>query len=299
VKLAAFYSDSPYASWGQSRGFGRALRRMGHDVVEIAVPPVKSIGKAKADAINKPIEDCDAAIVSGPEHLERWIKTFYPRWDSYTFPKIAWYHESFIREDYSLDFSDYERRYTHHFFPDARDAEKFKGEHLSLGIDTEIFHDLRTQPRDVEVAFIGLLYEKRARFLEEVKPHLGDIKVRVASGNVLVQDLDGINVEKSTELLADQYRRIQVFVTFPSLSNVLVAKVLETMACGCTLVAPTQPVHLEKYYAYETPAECAKQIKRALTNPIGACAAKEAKKHSIESRFETLLEKAGLQCVTA
>ena len=272
---------------------------MGHDVVEIAVPPVKSIGKAKADAINKPIEDCDAAIVSGPEHLERWIKTFYPHWDSYSFPKIAWYHESFIREDYSLDFSDYERRYTHHFFPDARDAEKFKGEHLSLGIDTDIFHDLRTQPRDVEVAFIGLLYEKRARFLEEVKPHLGDIKVRVASGNVLVQDLDGINVEKSTELLADQYRRIQVFVTFPSLSNVLVAKVLETMACGCTLVAPTQPVHLEKYYAYETPAECAKQIKRALTNPIGACAAKEAKKHSIESRFETLLEKAGLQCVTA
>jgi len=271
---------------------------MGHDVTEIAIPPVRSISRAKLEKIIKPIDDCEAVIVSGPEHLDRWIKQFYPQWDKLKIPRIAWYHESFIREDYTLDFESYKSRYDVHFFPDERDAAN--GHHLPLGVDTVFFHDFTTTPRDVEVAFIGLLYEKRARFLQEVKEHLGNsVSIRVCPGNILVTDLDGINITASTKLLADQYRRIQVFVTFPSLSNVLVAKILESMACGCTLVAPKQPVHLEKYYSYETPAECARQIKRAITNPIGTCAAKEAAKHSMESRFETLFQKAGLECVTA
>lgn len=306
MKIAAFYSDSPFAGWVQTHGFAEVLERMGHEVVRIAIPPVTQVTKELAEKVNKPIDDCDLIIVSGPEHLRKWIIAFYPQWNSLKIPKVAWYHESFVREDYTLDYAHYEAMFDYHFFPDRSDADKYKGEFLPLGVDTEMFSPHPAVERDIDVAFIGLMYPKRARFVGELKPHLGDIHIKYLIGcqserglipSIGVWDADGLNIRRSMQLLAETYRRIKVFVTFPSLSNVLVAKVLESLACGCKLVAPKQPVEIGYYYPYESPYECAEQIHNALqyseTNEKYV-----VKHHRMELRFEQIFEKVGM-CQTS
>ena len=306
MKIAAFYSDSPFAGWVQTHGFGDVLERMGNEVVRIPVPPITQVSREIADRVNKPITDCDLAIVSGPEHLRKWIAHFYPDWASLNMPKVAWYHESFLREDYSLDYTHYEKMFDFHFFPDRADAGKYGGEFLPLGVDTAIFNPLSSwQPgtieRTIDVAFIGLMYPKRARFVEELQPHLGDIRIQYKTGcqsergiipAIGVWDFDGLNIRRSAELLAETYRRIKVFVTFPSLSNVLVAKVLESTACGCKLVCPKQPVLVRGAFEYENAYQCAQKIRAALDSRESH----EPDDHRMELRFEKIFAKVGL-CV--
>jgi len=305
MRIAAFYSDSPFAGWVQCEGFADVLKRMGHDVVAIPVPPITQVTKAIADRVNKPIDDVDMVIVSGPEWLRKWIQHFYPGWDKLKCPKVGWYHESFVRDDFTLKYEDYERMFDFHFFPDKSDAEKYGGEFLPLGVDAEIFN--RTTgcfypERDIEVGFIGLMYPKRAEFVKELTPHLGDIKIRYMTAcqserglipAIGVWDADGLNIRRSMHLLAETYRRIKVFVTFPSLSNVLVAKVLESMACGCQLVAPKQPVELHGYFPYEGAYQCAQAIRNACEVPF---AQNDALSYRMENQFSQIFAKVGL-CV--
>ena len=310
MKIAAFYSDSPFAGWVQAEGFVDVLKRMGHDVTAIAVPPVTKISQQDADRINKPIDDCELLIVSGPEHLRKWIAAFYPHWSKLKAARIAWYHESFVREDYSLDYAHFEKMFDYHFFPDKNDAKKYKGDWLPLGVDVEMFNRTTgcTYPeRDIEVGFIGLMYPKRARFVEELQPHLGDIKIQMRYAcqserglipAIAVYDWNGLNVRRSMLLLAETYRRIKVFVTFPSLSNVLVAKVLEALACGCILVAPEQPVSLP-YYSYSGAYQCAERIREALKEPRDGSEYVRTV-HRMELRFEEIFKKVGVaECISA
>lgn len=311
MKIAAFYSDSPYASWSQSRGFAAVLRRMGHEVVEIPVPPAKQVTRSQVERINKPLDGCELVIVSGPEHLKDWINQFYPQWNSLKIPRVGWYHESFeAREDYKLVYQNFEGMFDFHCFPDADDAAKFKGLHLPLGVDVEMFQgDCGCPPngccsrcndvRDIDCAFIGLMYPKRQRFLEELKPHLQGVPLRVANGNILVHDFDGINVQRSTELLAETYRRIKVFVAFPAVCNVLVAKILESMASGCYLVASKQPVYLKNYAPYSDAKGCAREIRKALERDSyrerGAAEGcrEVSDHHRMELRFEEIFKTLG------
>ncbi len=307
MKIAAFHSDNIYSGWVQAQGFAEILTRMGNEVVSVPVPArTRKISKAMADKINKPIDDCDLTIVSGPEWLSKWIQTFYPHWNALKMPKVGWYHESFVREDFKLDFKHYEKMYDFHFFPDKADAEKYGHPWLPLGVDTEIFSTQPVVERDIPVAFIGNMYPKRARFVESLKPFLGDIDIVMRYPNqtdgewtipaICVYDFDGLNVRRSAELLAEAYRRIKVLVTFPALSNVLVAKVLESLACGCALVAPKQPVNLRGHYDYETPEQCAKQIRSALANydPDSNASLLVDHSHRMELRFEQIFERVGL-----
>jgi len=151
------------------------------------------------------------------------------------------------------------------------------------------------------------MYPKRQRFFEELKPNLKDVKLRVANGNILVHDFDGINVERSTDLLAETYRRIKVFVAFPSVCNVLVAKILESMACGCYLVATEQPVELKSYATYSNGKGCAREIKEALAVPsyrerVARAGVEEVNKnHRMELRFEKIFQLVGAksECVSS
>jgi len=308
VKIAAFYSDSPFASWTQSRGFGAVLRRMGHEVTEIPVPPGNKVTSSQVAKINKPIHDCELVIVSGPEHLKDWINQFYPQWNSLKVPKVGWYHESFsAREDYKLQYGNFEGMFDFHFFPDKDDAAKYKGEWLPLGVDTDMFHPLCPDTsgcggehgRDIDSAFIGMMYPKRQRFYSELKPLLAGIPFRVNTGNVVVHGIDGMDVERTAILMAETYRRIKVFVSFPAICNVLVSKILESMACGCYLVAPEQPVELKSYAAYSNAKGCAREIKEALAVPayrerMARAGVEEVNKnHRMELRFEAIFAAVG------
>lgn len=299
MKIATFYSDSPFASWAQSRGFAAVLRRMGHEVVDIPIPPTQRVTVSQVARINKPIEDCELILVSGPEHLRDWINQFYPQWNTLKAPKVGWYHESFIREDYSLNYENFRSMFDYHVFPDKDDAGKYKGEWLPLGVDTEMFWcGNPPDGRNIDCAFIGLMYPKRQRFYEELKPFLKGIPLRVANGNILVHDFDGINLERSTELLAETYRRIKVFVAFPSVCNVLVAKILESMASGCYLVAAEQP-GIKNYAKYSDAKECAKEIREALElapyrERIARAGCDEThQNHRMELRFQKIFQLIG------
>lgn len=318
MKIAAFFSDSPFASWGQSHGFAAVLRRMGHEVADIPVPAgyrqMRQIKRAVLDKINKPIDDCELILVSGPEHLKGWIEQFYPQWVKLEAPKVGWYHESFVREDYTLNFDDYRSMFDFHVFPDADDAKKYGGTHLSLGVDAEMFRTAEMFPpsnpywtdpngfwksnrRDIDCAFIGLMYPKRQRFYEALRPHLNGLAIKMPPGGVLVHDMDGMNVQKTAELLAEQYRRIKVFVAFPTLSNVLVAKPLEAGACGCAVV--TDKSHgLKNVVTYDEqrPETLVDIVRHLLTND----AAREQlardlceevhREHRMELRFEKIFK---------
>jgi Glycosyl transferases group 1 len=304
MKIAAFFSDSPFASWGQSRGFAAVLRRMGHEVVDIAIPPTNKVTRSQVERINKPIDDCELILVSGPEHLRDWINQFYPQWSTLKAPKVGWYHESFVREDYSLNYENFRGMFDFHVFPDKDDAEKYQGEHLPLGVDTDMFSSLCPDTsdcdgehgRDIESAFIGLMYPKRQRFYEELKPFLKGIPLRVNTGNVIVHGIDGMDVERTAKLMAETYRHIKVFVTFPAVCNVLVAKILESMASGCYLVAPKQPVELKNYAGYSTAKECAREIREALAanvycEKIARQGCEEVhREHRMELRFERIFK---------
>ncbi len=273
------------------------LKRMGHDVVAIGVPPVTQISKEAAAKVNKPIDDCDLILVSGAEWLRKWILAFYPNWQHLKAPKVAWYHESFVREDFTLDYKNFEGMFDFHFFPDKGDAEKYQGTFLPLGVDTFMFNTQPKSERDIEVGFIGLMYPKRAQFVQELTPHLGDIKIKYMTAcqserglipAIGVWDASGLNIRRSMELLAETYRRIKVFVTFPSMSNVLVAKVLESLACGCVLVAPKQPVSLD-CLTYEGAYQCAEMVRTALKSGINY----GVPEHRMELRFEQIFKEVG------
>jgi hypothetical protein len=245
VKIACFYGDNPLASWMLSRGLPAVLRRMGHEVIDIPTLGGSKIARADAERINKPItSDIDLIIVSGPEYLLSWIKTFYPNWKGLNIPKACWYHESELRDDRVADFSKIAPYFDFNFMPNKGDAEKYSAEHLPVGVDTEMFSEYGPRykgnfipaTRTIDVAFLGTLYDKREAFLRALLPHLGNIKLVV--GQALVKDIEGINLVKSVELLASEYRRIKILLNLPTLSHVLVSKVLEAAACGCLVLTP-------------------------------------------------------------
>ena len=90
--------------------------------------------------------------------------------------------------------------------------------------------------KTVNIGFIGLMYGPRADYAAKLAQHLHD--VQIVTGSVQVVDLDGIPFEENAHRLAANYRRIKIFFNFPAMSQLLVTKVYEIMACGTMLVTP-------------------------------------------------------------
>jgi glycosyltransferase involved in cell wall biosynthesis len=90
--------------------------------------------------------------------------------------------------------------------------------------------------KTVNIGFIGLMYGPRADYAAKLAQHLHE--VQIVTGSVQVVDLDGIPFEENAHRLAANYRRIKIFFNFPAMSQLLVTKVYEIMACGTMLVTP-------------------------------------------------------------
>lgn len=306
------------------------IARMGHEVIAAGFPPTNKITKAQEEAIRatlptvEALKTCDLILVCGPEHLKEWIKHFYPTWKSVNTPKAGWYHEDMGRlaSEHLISYDNIAPLIDFHFMPNKIDAEKYKAEWVPVGVDTEMFQPCPFWPtgnckcstswaddcyinvngkRDIDCAFIGLLYEKRKKFLEHFQPYMNGIDFR--TGNVMVQDLGGINIEKSAELLAETYRRIKVLVNFPSLSNVLVSKVLEAAACGCYVVSARQDgveSPAAAIYPADAPNIAADQVRHALNyEPLRQEEARKScemvhEKHRLELRLETIFQCVGV-----
>lgn len=90
--------------------------------------------------------------------------------------------------------------------------------------------------KTVNIGFIGLMYGPRADYAAKLAQHLHD--VQIVTGKVEVVDIDGYPFEENAHRLAANYRRIKIFFNFPAMSQLLVTKVYEIMACGTMLVTP-------------------------------------------------------------
>lgn len=259
MKIAVFYPESRLTGWSAAWGIVNTLRRMGHKVAVGAIPVgVASPNEAQLEAIKAEmpaaavLKECDAILLSGPEHIIPCLDAIYglPEWKTWAVPKLGWYHEGFFREDYKIDFDTVSPWSDEHFFPAIQDAEFFDQESfakgrahwLPLGVDTKMFNvdltvatGLRRPDKTWPVAFIGSMYDKRQHYLNALSRHRIP-KIRI--GSVFVQDLGGYQAEESTRRLAENYKQTGVFFNLPAMSQLLVSKVYEVMACGTFLLTP-------------------------------------------------------------
>ena len=155
-----------------------------------------------------------------------------------------------------------------------------------------------------DVAFIGLLYPKRQAFLQSLVRHQVP---PITCGNVAVNDLGGFAAEESARRLASNYRKIKLFLNLPAMSNMLVSKVYEVMACGTFLLSPMLPEdgdknmtpfvsgkHLIYNKASNTPI-LAQKLREWLEKDVERQAIAEAgcrevhEKHSLQQRMSDML----------
>lgn len=318
MKLCVFYSDSMWASWSLTDGLLETLRRMGHEVTAAPVPasqrPTVSEFARSQNLTTEFLNSHDAIIVCGPEHCGRWMTFLEERgvvdWKKVNVPRLGWLHESMKRDDYSINIENLRPLVDTFFFPNPDDAEEHKGEWLPIGVDTHMFaarpywNPTDTYPhKKYDVAFIGLMYEKRQKFLASLKPFLKTEGVKLTCGNVQMQDLGGVRMREQTELLAQNYRQTKILLNLPSLSEVLVMKVLEAAACGTCVFTNEVKATMDSFasgvifYKNGEPENLAKKLGQYMKDDEareevareGCTAVHE--KHRLDQRLEQLLGK--------
>lgn len=164
--------------------------------------------------------------------------------------------------------------------------------------------------KDIPVGFIGLIYGKRKEYLIQLLRHL---RVPLHLGKVQVEDIDGVNLDDTVLRLAYNYCRCQIFLNLPSLSRLLVTKVLEVMACGTLLVTPVLDKEGEanmalfehtKHLIYYKPTNMPfinQLLREQLARPeqcavIGLAGMAEVRKnHNLTLRMEQIFSTMGLE----
>ncbi len=300
MKLACFHPASIFCAWGVATGLVDTLNRMGHPTTGFAVDVTKSGIDPRQYPSAEQLREFDGILVSGPEHVRGHLLKLYPRWHKISVPKVSWMHETVEREDYGRMPLEEIREFADFTFCSAVQDEKYGLKWLPFGVDTEVFKPDWNQPKEYDAAFIGLIYPKRAAFLETLKPFLKGITLKL--GNVQVLDLSGVRIRESAALYADNLRKIKVFVNLPSLSELVVTKVYEALACGTFLITPTIPSQknydniLAHYYDPGKPGELAERIRFCLENEAQrveatrACCEQVHRLDRLELRCEALLE---------
>src|SRR5271157_1484562 len=194
------------------------------------------------------LEKCDTNFWKHHKYTYPWLAATYSMekvWSKIKHKVTARFDESMDRLDLGLmrKYGEMQQWATYFSFPAAQDAERYGGQWLPHGVDTEMFkpheHVTSNKDKEFDLAFIGSIYPLRGQYYNHLAPCLG--KVQLKMGMVMVQELNGLNGPKTMELLADNYRKIKVFFCLPPMSRLIVAKAFEVMACGTFLMYPKLP----------------------------------------------------------
>jgi Glycosyl transferases group 1 len=250
MKLAIFYIRQSLAGWYTLGGYVKALKKMGHTVLDCALPANQIRGVSQLRSLLPDIEQlatCDAVVSFYHEYAQPWLKAIYgiEPWQKLieNVPIIARFDESVAaRRDLNLparmpELLAWANRYS---FPAAQDAEKFGGAWHPFGADRTMFHVEHQQAKLYDVGFIGSMYQPRINYLAEFAKHT-DSSVTFHCSPVWVRDLGGIREPDSTRLLVENYRALKIFFCLPPLSQLIVAKVFDVMACGTFVMYPKLP----------------------------------------------------------
>jgi len=332
MRIAFFNHWTIRSSWSNLQ-FPNTLRSLGHEVID-GVIPINEYGqvmytlgphKYKKVMAGMPtleqLRSCDVIFASAPEFYEPWLMMLYKAEDWRKLParKVAFFVESSEREDMvtSIRYENFSRWFDYHFFPDIRDAEKYKGMHTSACVDTDMYKPCvlhradgsectaacdarRMAEKKYEAAFLGTLYPKRLLFLSRLLPLIQDIDFK--SGEVRVLDLGGECQLEWAQLWARNLRQIKVHVGFPSANaKMLTSRQYETLACGTFMLSyrvENSPfidgVHCRMYDS-DKPEECAELIRYYLEHEdereaIAAAGLAEIRRdYSNETRLKQIL----------
>lgn len=277
MKICIFYPSNVLAGWMAIGGYINAFKRLGHDVLHVILPGncyAKGLRKPEEVAFYPSFEEinkCEVVILAYLEHIFGWLDTLYglEEWKKQVkIPVIARFDESFDRYDLGLPgrwpiFKQYAQFYS---FPAIQDAEKYDGQFLPYGADTMMFAPRKKESNIIElpkvgitkeiteasmsrsliehnekdfgVGFIGTMYKKRADYIMRLLPFLQERGIPFHHGPVLINDLHGQRFELQTLLLAENYAAMKIFFCPPPLSNLIVNKIVEVMACGTFVMYP-------------------------------------------------------------
>jgi Glycosyl transferases group 1 len=309
MKLACFYPGSLYCAWSVATGLVDTLERLGHHVLALPMEAVENPIRREdrpAQATTRhnfpssaALRDFDGIILSGPEHMRPELLALYPDWRSIDVPKVSWLHETVEREDYGRLPIEAIRELADFTFTPAYQDQKFGMEWLPFGVDTHVFKPDCNVRREFDAAFIGLMYPKRERFLQALRPHLQGVEIRHC--NLQVTDLGGIRIRDTAALYADNLRRIKVFVNLPTLCQLAVTKVYEVLACGTFLITPAIAEYRNfdnlqaHFYLPDRPDQLAESIRFCLeqederNEAARLCCEQVHRLHRLELRCEILM----------
>ena len=237
MKIAVFYPRSITCAWSVSEAMMHAMHRAGHEPLDCGLDPALKSPDPRRYPPREVLATCDAILISGPEHIGKFLQVLYPDWRHVRVLKVAYLHESVRREDYgTLDLDRIKVTADVVFCPAVQD-ETFGLRYLPFPVDTATFNPGpaggKGRRRPYAAVFIGTLYGKRQEYYEQM-----GLRGLVRVGKVQVVDLDGINIRASARLLAESYRAVRVLVNLPSLSRLLVTKIGEALACGTFVLTP-------------------------------------------------------------
>lgn len=308
MKLACFYPGSLYCAWSVATGLVDTLARMGHEVLAVPIEGIENSTRNDREAAllrlrsyptSANLRNFDGIVLSGPEHMRPELLSLYPDWNRIDVPKVSWLHETVEREDYGRLPIESIQELAHCTFTPAFQDQKFGMEWLPFGVDTHVFRPDWSVQKEFAAAFIGLMYPKRAQFMEALRPYLGDIDILHC--NIQVRDLGGLRVRDSAVLYADNLRRIKVFVNLPTLCQLAVTKVYEVLACGTFLITPAIAEHRNfenlqaHFYLPSRPDQLAESIRFCLARKeerneaARLCCEQVHRLHRLELRCETLV----------
>ncbi len=248
MKVAVFYPKNFFASWYALGGYVSALRDLGHEVIDCPVPGNLVRDVAVFRRVLPSLElllTCDVVLSTFHEYLHPWLEAVYgfEAWQQLLAAGkvIARYDESMDRVDLKLPerLPELRRWANYHSFPAAQDALRYDGAWHPFGTDTRIFRPTRTEKK-YDVAFIGTMYQLRQNYLRQLVSFISS-DVIFCCGSCMIQDLSGVKARESTELLAENYRQIKIFFCLPPMSRLIVAKVVDVMACGTFVMYPRLP----------------------------------------------------------
>jgi FkbM family methyltransferase len=300
--VALFHCVAGVASaWSCAEGIISTLMAMGYNVINCGNPEKTEFPLDK-------LRDADLIILSGAEWYSRAIdKRYSASWAEVKVPKVAWYTESFDRDDHHFDYGSLAHIADRHYFPAQQDAAAHAGQWLPFGVDSTLFTPMPTA-KLYDAVFLGMMYGKRAEYAKRIKYPIFYLRT----------EFDHNNPAKSVQLLADAYSSARIVINLPSLSRLLVTKVTEVLACRTMLVTPKidhpsaqanlqqfeDRVHLA-YYAPDKPEEIGQIVDYYLAHADEREAIAEAgwravnQQHSLRHRLEKILNDAVSERVVA
>jgi hypothetical protein len=253
MKVAIFYVKNLYACHYALFGYKETLEEMGHQVLECALPsnliPEDLPQLFRSGQIKVPTPDellsCDIILSTYHEYVQPWLERLYSLEDTWSpimaqVPVIARFDESMDRGDLRLP----ERMprllkwASMCSFPAAQDAAKFGGKWHPFGADTNYFMPFPTIEKKLDIGFIGSLYRSRSEYLTKLGQFIGSDNNGFYVGRALVEDVEGIHEKDTTLRLAHNYAKIRIFFCLPPMSNLIVEKVFDIMACNTLVMYP-------------------------------------------------------------